>query len=165
MWDLLFRSVVAQFVAFRLCEDAEKRRIAVRYPMTESEAPNENGDAGQDGVEEIESSHGADADEVEQSALDAKVGERLMHALEDSICALFRTCDIWHKGLAQHLLNLGVGPPTRPKANSRRLRRERQSRFRRRRRPRPSLRRVRRGRNRSRRSRSPLDLQPLQWCR
>jgi hypothetical protein len=107
MGDLLFRSVVAQFVAFRLCEDAEKRRIAVRYPMTESKTANEHGDAGQDRVEEIEGSHRADADEIEKGALDAQVGERLMHALEDSICALFRTCNVWHKGLAQHLLNLG----------------------------------------------------------
>ena len=75
--------------------------------MTESKTTNEHGDAGQDGVEEIESSHGAYADEVEQSALDAKVGERFMHALKDSICALFRTCDVWHKGLVQHLLDLG----------------------------------------------------------
>ena len=43
-------------------------------------------------LEEIEGSHRTDADEVEQSALDAEVGERLMHALEKiSICALFRT--------------------------------------------------------------------------
>jgi hypothetical protein len=106
MWDLLFRSVVAQFVAFRLCEDAEKRRIAVRYPMTESKAANEHGDAGQDGVEEIEGSHRADADEVEQSALDAQVGQGLMHALEDSICAVLLIRVVWHKGLVQLLLNL-----------------------------------------------------------
>src|ERR1700677_1423541 len=98
MWDLLFRGVVAQFVAFRLCEDAEKRRIAIRYPMTENKTANEHGDAGQDGVEEIEGSHCADADEVEQSALDAQIGERLMHALEDSICAMLLICGVWHKG-------------------------------------------------------------------
>src|SRR5271168_5003415 len=107
MWDLLFRSVVAQFVAFRLCEDAEKRWIAVRYPMTESKTANEHGDAGQDGVEEIEGSHRADADEVEQSALDAQVSERLVHALEDSICAMLLICVVWHKALVQHLLKLG----------------------------------------------------------
>jgi hypothetical protein len=66
--------------------------------MTESETANEYGDTGQDGVKEIEGSHCADADEVEQSALDAQVGERLMHALEDSICAMFLTCVVWHKG-------------------------------------------------------------------
>src|SRR5580704_9937120 len=107
MWNLLFRSVIAQFVAFRLCEDAEKRRIAVRDPMTESKTANEHGDAGQDGVEEIEGSHRADADEVEQSALDAQVGERLMHALEDSICAMFLICAVWHKGLVQQSVELG----------------------------------------------------------
>ena len=75
MRDLLFRSVVAQFVAFgELCEDAEKRRIASSLPNDhESKTANENGDAGQDGVEEIEGSHRADADEVEQSALYTQV--------------------------------------------------------------------------------------------
>src|SRR5271168_403147 len=118
MWDLLFRSVVAQFVAFRLCEDAEKRWIAVRYPMTESKTANEHGDAGQDGVKEIECSHRADADEVEQSALDAQVGERLMHALEDSISALL-ICVVWHKGLVQHLLNFAVGASYTPQSQLR----------------------------------------------
>jgi len=37
---------------------------------------------------EIERSHRADADEVKQRALYAQVSERLMQALEDSICAL-----------------------------------------------------------------------------
>src|SRR5580698_8715734 len=124
MWDLLFRSVVAQFVAFRLCEDAEKRRIAVCYPMTESKTANEHGDTGQDGVEEIEGSHRTDADEVEQSALYAQVGERLMHALEDSICAMFLICVVWHKELVEHQLNFASRTSTRPKANSERLQRE-----------------------------------------
>ncbi len=89
MWDLLFRSVVAQFVAFRPCEDAEKRRIAVRYPMTESKAANEHGDACQDGVEEIESSHRADADEVEQRALDAQISEGLCRLLKTRFVRCF----------------------------------------------------------------------------
>src|ERR1700730_6221913 len=105
MWDLVFRSVVTQFVAFRLCEDAEKCRIAVRYPMTESKTANEHGDTGQNGVEEIEGAYRADADEVEQSALYAQVSERLMHALEDSICAMFLICVVWHRQLVQHRLN------------------------------------------------------------
>lgn len=74
--------------------------------MTESKTANEHGYAGQDGVEKIEGSHRADADEVEQRALDAQVGERLMHALEDSICAMFLICVVWHKGLVQDLANL-----------------------------------------------------------
>ena len=56
--------------------------------MAEGKTANEDGDTGQDGIEEIEGSHRADADEVEQRALDAQVGERLMQALEDSICAM-----------------------------------------------------------------------------
>jgi hypothetical protein len=56
--------------------------------MAEGKAAYENGDTGEDGIEEIERSHRADADEVEQRALHAQVSERLMHALEDSICAL-----------------------------------------------------------------------------
>ena len=38
-------------------------------------------------IEEIERAHGAHANEVKQRALDAQIGERLMQALEDSICA------------------------------------------------------------------------------
>src|SRR5260370_2921034 len=73
--------------AFGLCQDGEKRRIALCYPMAESKTANEDGDTGQDGVEEIEGSHRSDADKVEQCAFHAQVGERLMQALEDSICA------------------------------------------------------------------------------
>jgi hypothetical protein len=47
-----------------------------------------NDDASQDGIEEIESSNRSRADEVEERAFYAKVGERLMQALEYSICAL-----------------------------------------------------------------------------
>ncbi len=57
--------------------------------MTESKSANEDGDAGEDGVEEIEGSHSADADEVKQRAFDAQVSEGLMQALEDSVCASF----------------------------------------------------------------------------
>jgi hypothetical protein len=50
---LLLRSVIAQLVAFGLCEDAEKCRIAARYPMAEGKAANEDGDTGEDGIEEL----------------------------------------------------------------------------------------------------------------
>jgi hypothetical protein len=56
--------------------------------MPESETANENGDTREDRIEEIESPHRADADEVEQCAFHAQVGERLVQALEDSICAV-----------------------------------------------------------------------------
>jgi hypothetical protein len=55
---LLLGRVVAHLVAFGLCQNAEKRRIAVRYPMAETEAADEDGDTGEDGVEQIESPHG-----------------------------------------------------------------------------------------------------------
>src|SRR5208337_1759173 len=97
MGDELFGRVIAQLVAFGLRQDAKERRIAVRDPMPEGKTANKDGDARKDGIEEIEGSHRSDADEVEQSALDAQVGEWLMHALEDSICAMLLICVVWHK--------------------------------------------------------------------
>jgi hypothetical protein len=64
--------------------------------MAEGETANEDGDACQDGIEEIEGPYRADADEVEQCAFDAQVGERLMQALEDSICAVLLPWLLWH---------------------------------------------------------------------
>jgi hypothetical protein len=46
--------------------------------MAEGKTANEDGDTGEDGIEEIEGPHRTYADEVEQSALYAQVGERLM---------------------------------------------------------------------------------------
>jgi hypothetical protein len=57
--------------------------------MAECEAADEDGDAGEDAVEEVEGADCADADEVEQRALDAQVGEGLMQALEDPITVSF----------------------------------------------------------------------------
>jgi len=85
---LLLRGVIAQLVSFRLRQDAKERRIAVRDPMAEGKAAYEDGDASEDGIEEIEGPHRADADEVEQCAFHTQVSERLMQALEDSICAM-----------------------------------------------------------------------------
>jgi hypothetical protein len=56
--------------------------------MAEGKAANENGDAREDGIEEIESPYSADAHEVEERALNAQVSQRLMQALENPICAL-----------------------------------------------------------------------------
>jgi hypothetical protein len=56
-------------------------------------------DASKNGIEEIEGSYRADADEVEQRALHAQIGKRLMQALEDSICPMFLWCFVWHKGV------------------------------------------------------------------
>ena len=95
----MLRGVVAQLVALGLCEDAEEGRIAVRDPMPESKTPDEYGDTGEDGIEEVEGPHCADADEVEQRPFDAQVGERLVQALEDSICAMPLLWFVWHNSL------------------------------------------------------------------
>jgi len=50
---LLLCGVIAQVIAFGFCQDAEERRIAVRYPMAEGKTTNEDGDTGEDGIEEI----------------------------------------------------------------------------------------------------------------
>jgi len=95
----LLRGVVAQLVALGLCEDAEECRIAVRHPMAEGKAPYEYGDTCEDGIEEIEGPHRTDADEVEKRTLNAQVGERLMQALEDSICAMLLLWFVGHNVL------------------------------------------------------------------
>src|ERR1019366_7820098 len=94
--DLLLGCVVAQLVAFGLCQNAKECRITVRYPVAEGETPDEYGDTGEDGVEEIEGPHRADADEVEQCTFHAQVGEWLVQALEDSICAVLLPWLLWH---------------------------------------------------------------------
>jgi len=96
---LLFGRVVAQFVAFGLGQDAEERWIAVRDPMAESKTANEDGDTCEYGIEEIEGPHRADADEVEERALNAQIGERLVQTLEDSICAMPLLWFVWHNYL------------------------------------------------------------------
>jgi hypothetical protein len=64
--------------------------------MPESKTSDEYGDTGEDGIEEVEGPHCADAYEVEQRAFDAQVSERLVQALEDSICAAFLLCFVGH---------------------------------------------------------------------
>ena len=93
----MLRGVIAKLVPFGLCQDAKERRIAVRYPMPESKTPDEYGDTGEDGIEEVEGSHCADADEVEQRPFNAQIGERLVQTLEDSICAMLLLYFVWHK--------------------------------------------------------------------
>jgi hypothetical protein len=67
--------------------------------MPESKTPDEYGDTGEDGIEEIEGTHRADADEVEKRPLNAQIGERLVQALEDSICAILLLWFVGHKFL------------------------------------------------------------------
>ena len=95
----MFRGVIAHVVAFGLGQDLEKCRIAVRYPMAEGKAANEDRDTGQDGIEEIEGPHCTNTNEVEQRALNAQVRERLMQAFEDSICAVLLLRFGWHNFL------------------------------------------------------------------
>src|ERR1700728_5366366 len=64
--------------------------------MAEGKTANEDGDTREDGVEEIEGPYRADTDEIEQCAFDAQVGERLVQAFEDSICAVLLPWLLWH---------------------------------------------------------------------
>jgi hypothetical protein len=72
--------------------------------MAEGKAAYEDGYTREEGIEEIERPHRADADEVEQHALHPQIGERLMQGLEDSICAMLLLWFVWHssssKGMA-----------------------------------------------------------------
>jgi hypothetical protein len=65
--------------------------------MAEGEAAKEDGDTGEYRVEEVEGAYCADANEVEKSAFHAQVGEGLMQAFEDSICAMpLLLWFVWH---------------------------------------------------------------------
>ena len=67
--DLLLGSVVAGFVALGFGEDAEKGRVAICSPVSESKAADKNGHASEDRVEEIEGSNSRDTNEIKQRAL------------------------------------------------------------------------------------------------
>ncbi|HLX86515.1 MAG TPA: hypothetical protein VKR59_21630, partial [Terriglobales bacterium] len=79
--------------------DAEECRIAVRYPMAEGKAANEYGDTCEDGIEEVESPDRTNADEIEERPLNAQISERLVQALEDSICPMLWLWFVGHKFL------------------------------------------------------------------
>jgi hypothetical protein len=68
--------------------------------MPEGKTPTKYGDTREDGIEEIEGAHRPYADEVEQRTFYAQVRERLMQALEDSVCAMVLLFFVWHKSLA-----------------------------------------------------------------
>src|SRR5208337_1198681 len=130
----------------------------------------EDGDTGEDGIEEIEGSYRSDADEVEKRAFHPQVGEWFMEALEDSICAAFLLCFVghivlvsaWHATGSRAELQTAA---TLPRANSGHSLQVPQCPFRRQRRRAPFSHRVPRARSRSRRSRLQPDLQPSRWCR
>jgi hypothetical protein len=85
MRDLLLGSVVAKFVALGFGEDAQKRRVAVCNPVSESKAADKHGKSSEDGVEEIEGADGGDAHQVKYRALYTQIGEGLMQALENAV--------------------------------------------------------------------------------
>ena len=82
---LCFAASYRALVPLGFCKDAQECRIGVRHPMAEGESANEDGDSGEQAVEEVECAHRADADEVEQRPLDAQVREGLVQALVDPV--------------------------------------------------------------------------------
>src|SRR5581483_9782722 len=86
-WNLEFCRVIAGLEAFALSKDAEHRRVSIRDPTPKDETAHENHDARKKTLEKIEDADCADANKVEDSALDAQVREGLVKALEDSVLA------------------------------------------------------------------------------
>jgi hypothetical protein len=68
--------------------------------MAEGKTADADGDSCEGGIEEVESPHRVDADEVEQRTFYAQVRERLMQTFEDSILAMHLLYFVWHKSLA-----------------------------------------------------------------
>jgi hypothetical protein len=90
-----------------------------RFGVFVGKAPNENSDAREDGIEEIEGTHRADADEVEERALHTQVSERLVQTLKDSVRAtLLLLCFVWHISLVLCACEDGWEGAIRPRANS-----------------------------------------------
>jgi hypothetical protein len=115
---LLLRRVIAQLVAFGPCQDAEKGRIAIRHPMAEDKAANEDSDTGKDGIEEVEGPHGAHTNEVEERPFHSQVSEWLVQALKDSVCATL-LWSVWHSFLVYVRVGVVGKGAIRPRANSR----------------------------------------------
>jgi hypothetical protein len=72
--------------------------------MAEGKAANEDGDTGKDGIEEVEGSHGAHTNEVEERPFHSQVSEWLVQALKDSVRATLLLWFVWHS-----FLDLGAG--------------------------------------------------------
>jgi hypothetical protein len=68
--------------------------------MTERETSNEDTNPSKDAVEQIERSHCANAYEVKLCPFHTEIGEGLMQALEDAICATLPIRLFGHKPLA-----------------------------------------------------------------
>jgi hypothetical protein len=84
----LLGGVIACSEALALGEDAQHRRVRVRYPATKNETTDENNNPGKQTFEKIEDADGANAHKVEDGPLDAQVRKGLVQALEDSIASL-----------------------------------------------------------------------------
>src|SRR5579862_717824 len=79
--------------------------------MAEGKTANKYGDAGEYGIEEVEGAHCADAYEIEESPFDTQVGERLMQALEYSICAMLLLWLVRHNPSSKCELNVALYAP------------------------------------------------------
>jgi hypothetical protein len=79
--------VVPQLVFVGPSKDAEKSWIAIGHPGAKEKPGNKDEDACYERVEEIEASHGTDADEKEESAFHPEISEGLMQASEYPIAA------------------------------------------------------------------------------
>jgi hypothetical protein len=66
--------------------------------VTEDATADEDHDSPDDGIEEVEHSHGGHRNHEKQGAFDAHVSEGLVQTLEDSVMALLS--NFWHKPLA-----------------------------------------------------------------
>jgi len=57
------------------------------------------GNAGQDGIEEVEGAHGAHTNEVEERPFHSQVSEWLVQALKDSVRTTLLLWFVWHSFL------------------------------------------------------------------
>jgi hypothetical protein len=67
--------------------------------MAEGKAANEDGNTCEYGIEEIEGSHGAHTNEVEERPFHSQVSEWLVQAPKDSVRAALLLWFVWHSFL------------------------------------------------------------------
>jgi hypothetical protein len=95
--------VLAGLVSLRSGENLEECRIGIRHRVAEGESAEEDGDAGQQTIEEIEGAYRRDADEIEQRPLDAQVREGFVQALKDPVPSA--DCRVRLYGRPSHVSN------------------------------------------------------------
>jgi hypothetical protein len=81
MWNALLGGIVPALVPLGFCEDSEKRRIAARHPAAKNKSADEDSYASEQTVEQVECTHGSNANKIEQRTLDAQIREGLVQAL------------------------------------------------------------------------------------